>query len=149
MGNFYPGRGRCIGGLWAGKCNCRGGVPFFYTVFPEEPDEKLLEIVENWDIGFCFQRQDGIFGVVRESDWCLIEEAYQKLRATEGRRRYMLQANGTFSNENEFARSIQQCVLDRYTLFYEEKAECITAGKGRGWQGNMRRWIEGLLWMKC
>ena len=52
----------------------------FILFSPEEPDEKLLEIVENWDIGFCFQRQDGIFGVVRESDWCLIEEAYQKIK---------------------------------------------------------------------
>ncbi|MCI9201503.1 MAG: response regulator [Lachnospiraceae bacterium] len=104
----------------------------FILFSPEEPDEKLLEIVENWDIGFCFRRQDGIFGVVRESDWCLIEEAYQKLRATAGRRRYMLQANGTFSNENEFARSIQQCVLDRYTLFYEEKSGMYYSGEGEG-----------------
>lgn len=94
----------------------------FILFSPNEPDEKLLEIVKNWDVSFYFQRQDGIFGIIKEEDWQRIGEAYEELKKTEGRRRYMLQVNAAFSNENEFIESIRECVLSRYELFYEEKS---------------------------
>ncbi len=108
---------------------------FFVLFSPDEPDEKLLEMVKTWGAGFYFQRQDGIFGIVKEENWHGIEEAYEKLRVTEGRRRYMLQVNAAFSSEDEFIESMFQCVLSRYELFYEEKSRMYYSGERKGQAG--------------